>query len=937
MFEELRDEDFDEVIESGKFRWRREANDESTTAVMPNESDTTTESLPTAQLTTNAFDEITTSEPPLDGGDDVIYQTTTGSVNDDATTTIVYDGIPFSTSAPISTSVPVYATGDILVTTSGAVDGITTTGSADISTEQQPTTAENIVSTTEKLIVTQSSTDSIQFTTSGAVSTDSVTNPVIGDTTTAEIATVDSTTGKPAFTTGEQDNGKTTAAYISTTEGFSDTRGMTPTSGVTTTRPRTNRLSTESEVIETTVDTDTTSTTTSGVIVTDTTERIIITTTKTLDTTTTTVGDTTTVAGAVDNTTVGSTIAVAETTKVADTTKDADTTTVVDTTTVDGVIVDITTAGEGTTAGAKFTTDSSNNSTTPTLATNAASTVLPDGTTAKAVTTKSADPTTTTAAEDIVPPTEGAIPTTEDNEIPTTAAPTAAPTVGQTTAAPSEPPKKVAVTGAIASNFDFTEELATPGSDAFVAAAATMKADLEKMFSAAGSVSGVDVTVTGFKAAGSRRRRRQSEGKAEAEFEAELEVAADSDAATSGDLSSSILDELAAIDIELDSIPADALENLADSITVEVIIEEITTTFSATTEAEEAATTQAATTEAVTTTQPPTTTVPTTTQPPTETKSAEIFYIVTVCTVFDFSSQAKDSADATSLVDVLKVLKDHTDWPAASTLNDVAIESDFVDESGKACGEVDFTFTGYEEAEATDIINDAFFADIATLLEESLETKIETLASEGDGSVLPNDLELDEDDFSDADILTEDEEPEYDTETVVELEYSDTYEPDEAVECDNPADIDLSTAGLNEVDEETLKCTAAANNDANSVLDEALAGLADSGLDIDVLDSIAGLEEEPLFVQGPDTVTTTAGPTVTGPTTDDVATSESTPDTTTPEATMSTTLTSTLTENLTTPEETTITTEEPTTKPVSSFTLTQLFTNIKYEFTPQFL
>ena len=314
-----------------------------------------------------------------------------------------------------------------------------------------------------------------------------------------------------------------------------------------------------------------------------------------------------------------------------------------------------------------------------------------------------------------------------------------------------------------------------------------------------------------------------------------------------------------------------------------------------------------------------TTAAPTTTPIPTETKEAEIFYIVNVCTVFDYNSQAKDSADATSLINVLKVLKDHTDWPQASTLDDVAIESDFENEGDKACGQVDFTFTGKEEAEATDIINDDFFASIATLLEEALETKIEALASSGDGSVLPTTLALEDDDFSDPEILNENEEPEYDTETEVELEYSQTYEPEEGSTCDDPADIDLADAGLTDADEETLKCEASEGDDSAEMLSDTLSALADSGLDIEVLDSIAGLEEEPLFVQGSDP-------------TDATTDAFSTPEVTT-QATTSTTVTTdsvTTTEGPTTTAATTgattMTTADPTTsKLVSSSQLTSRY------------
>ena len=226
---------------------------------------------------------------------------------------------------------------------------------------------------------------------------------------------------------------------------------------------------------------------------------------------------------------------------------------------------------------------------------------------------------------------------------------------------------------------------------------------------------------------------------------------------------------------------------------------------------------------------------------------------------------------------------------------------------------MDFTFTGKEEAEATDIINDDFFASIATLLEEALMTKIEALAAGGDGFVLPTTLALADDDFSDPDILNENEEPEFDTETEVELEYSQTYEPEEGKTCDDPADIDLADAGLTDADEETLKCEAAEGDDSNAMLSAVTDALAEAGVDIELLDSIAGLESEPLFVQGSDPTATTGEPTTDATTTSEVTT----------QATTTTTVTTdgvTTTEGLTT---TAVTTAEPTTeKPVTTHKLT---------------
>ena len=211
--------------------------------------------------------------------------------------------------------------------------------SLSFSTTTGSSTAENIA-TTEKLVVSHSATDSILFTTSGAAIT-SAAGATIGDATSAGIL-VDETTGKPVFTTGEQINGKTTAAYT-TGPDFSDTRGMTPTSGISTTRPRTTRLSTESivtsqGVYETTVgyttvnevSTDPTliiddkSTDNIGVIVAESTESNIIATAKVPDEASTTIGETTTVAGKTIR---------EQTTKIFDITEASETITVGDTAT----------------------------------------------------------------------------------------------------------------------------------------------------------------------------------------------------------------------------------------------------------------------------------------------------------------------------------------------------------------------------------------------------------------------------------------------------------------------------------------------------------------------------------------------------------------------------------------------------------------------------
>ena len=107
------------------------------------------------------------------------------------------------------------------------------------------------------------------------------------------------------------------------------------------------------------------------------------------------------------------------------------------------------------------------------------------------------------------------------------------------------PPVTAVISGSIATNVEYTPDLADTTSDAFQEAAATTKADLETYFTAAESVISATVTVTGFVAAsGSGRRRRRRSVAAEAVFEVELEIDQTSEAAASGDVSASVLTEL---------------------------------------------------------------------------------------------------------------------------------------------------------------------------------------------------------------------------------------------------------------------------------------------------------------------------------------------------------------------------------------------------------
>jgi len=127
------------------------------------------------------------------------------------------------------------------------------------------------------------------------------------------------------------------------------------------------------------------------------------------------------------------------------------------------------------------------------------------------------------------------------------------------------------VAGSIATNIEYTEELADTNSEAFKTAAAKTESDLETFFKAADSVQSATATVTAFKppSSGFRvnvGRKRRSGGLAEAEFEVQLLIDPYSETAKSGDVAGGVTDELSKVEIELDSIPAAAMQNIGDTV-----------------------------------------------------------------------------------------------------------------------------------------------------------------------------------------------------------------------------------------------------------------------------------------------------------------------------------------------------------------------------------
>ena len=118
----------------------------------------------------------------------------------------------------------------------------------------------------------------------------------------------------------------------------------------------------------------------------------------------------------------------------------------------------------------------------------------------------------------------------------------------------------------------------------------------------------------------------------------------------------------------------------------------------------------------------------------------------------------------------METLKDES-WPNESSLDEIVIH-EFIDESGVAVANVDFTFTGKESSEDENVdVDDAFFEAVADTIEAEIKTKVEALAASQDGTVLPVDLDVAESDFGTVDITTENEEPEYDTFVDVEAEF----------------------------------------------------------------------------------------------------------------------------------------------------------------------
>ena len=120
--------------------------------------------------------------------------------------------------------------------------------------------------------------------------------------------------------------------------------------------------------------------------------------------------------------------------------------------------------------------------------------------------------------------------------------------------------------------------------------------------------------------------------------------------------------------------------------------------------------------------------------------------------------------DSSELIEFLESLKT-SEYAAGSngevsTLDKIEFFEWADPEDGFDVAKVDFTFTAKTSVTAASSpVDGATFAAVASDIEDDLEAALETLASENDGAVLPQDLDISEDDFSEPDITTEDEEP----------------------------------------------------------------------------------------------------------------------------------------------------------------------------------
>ena len=165
-----------------------------------------------------------------------------------------------------------------------------------------------------------------------------------------------------------------------------------------------------------------------------------------------------------------------------------------------------------------------------------------------------------------------------------------------------------------------------------------------------------------------------------------------------------------------------------------------------------------------------------------------------------------------------------------STLNKIEFFEWADPEDGVDVAKVDFTFTAKTavtaESRRRRAVDDDTFAAVTSDIEDDLEAALETLAKENDGGILPQDLDISEDDFSEPDVTTEDEEPEYDTEVETEAAYDETFEVDDPTTCDDPTDLGLSDT-IDPAAKDALECDVAANSGADEIGDEAAAALAE--------------------------------------------------------------------------------------------------------------
>ena len=169
---------------------------------------------------------------------------------------------------------------------------------------------------------------------------------------------------------------------------------------------------------------------------------------------------------------------------------------------------------------------------------------------------------------------------------------------------------------------------------------------------------------------------------------------------------------------------------------------------------------------------------------------AELFFSVFIETAY----VAGTKANSTKLTELLESLKE-VEYTEGSTLDEMKFFAWTDPEGDFDVAKVDFTFAAKTTvtAESKMAVDDATFTAVASDIEDDLEIALKTLAKENDGSILPQNLDISENDFSEADICTENENCVYDTEVEAESICDEIFKIDDPTDFVNlsPEDIEL--------------------------------------------------------------------------------------------------------------------------------------------------